>query len=202
MSICACRFYFCPQKPLVICTSTFKCKRFTETWKLLVISWTSSSHAQFESPVFAAWTRRSSSKCTFPFHSNSSPVVKNDPRSSFPPMTSRFIIFFATGLLRWNDDTGGLTQSGPLVNSQLKLKAKQPLLVKVRLQWKPFASLLRFRPLENKLKAVLSQTPNIQFKSWTIITLDCKLTGKNISVQRAPLAWPLNICSIKRPKEV
>lgn len=90
--------------------------------------------------------------------------------------------------LEWQDDTGGLTQSGPLVNWWLKLKAKQRLLVKVRLQWKPFASLLRFRPLENKLKAVLSQTPNIQFKSWTIITLDCKLTGKNISVQRAPLA--------------
>lgn len=57
--------------------------------------------------LFAARTQRTAAaaaaaKCTFPLHSNSSPVVKNNPRPFFPHMTSRFVIFFATGLLRWN----------------------------------------------------------------------------------------------------
>lgn len=43
-----------------------------------------------------------------------------------------YIFRHRAAALEWQDDTGGLTQSGPLVNLWLTLKAQQPLLVKVR----------------------------------------------------------------------
>lgn len=96
-------FYFCPRKKSVT-TVYLNANIFPKPVIILNRGWKCSSQAAFELTLFICSldTENSSSKCTFPFHSNPSPVVKNNPRPFFPHMTSRFIIFFATGLLRWN----------------------------------------------------------------------------------------------------